>query len=99
MILILIYLLILLQNGIGQIKIYFLKLSKISFATSLQPNQKAKPQAIVTIDINPIKIVFTMELSIHTFSSTIIKTKNIIINFAQEAIILAVFCFVKFNEW
>ena len=79
--------------------VYFLKLSKISFAISFHPSPKAKPHAIESIEINQINIVWIIQLSIQTLSNTIISVKNKIITFAQAAIILAVFCFVKVREW
>gem|GEM_PF-912510 len=78
---------------------YFLKLSRISCAISFHPSQKARPQAIESIDINQIKIVFVISVAIPIFDNTTIIVKNNIIILAQLAIILAVFCFVKSSAW
>jgi hypothetical protein len=80
------------------LKFYFLKLSKISFAISFHHNQNANHHAIANIEINQIKTVLIIILSIQILFNTTINVKNNITTLAHEAIILAVLSFVKLNE-
>jgi hypothetical protein len=45
----------------------------------------------------PVKITVIISFAIQILSSTTISVKNKMIIFAHEAIIFAVFCFVRFN--
>jgi hypothetical protein len=76
---------------------YFLKLSNISLAISLPHNQKAKPHANASIEINHINIISVIFVLIHIFHNTTIKVKNSIIIFHQLATILAVFCSLRLS--
>ncbi|MDR3151014.1 MAG: hypothetical protein LBU14_05575 [Candidatus Peribacteria bacterium] len=76
---------------------YFLKLSKISFAKSFQPNQNASHQAIQTIATTHLKIVSVIVLATQIWLKTHIRTKKSTIILAQTAIIFAVFCLVNIS--
>jgi hypothetical protein len=78
---------------------YFLKLSSISCAISFPQSQNASHPAIASIDINQMSIVFVISVAIPILLSTTIRVKKRIIIFAQEAIILAVFCLVRSSAW
>ena len=77
--------------------LYFLKLSRISLATSFPHKPKAIPHAIVNIAIKPVNIVLVISVAIPTFDKTAISVKNNITTFAPQATIFDVFCLDIFN--